>query len=218
VIGLLAVLHTLVAQTTIPGQKDAICKTQCEFLVVEGESVKFIDRRPPAKTLLLGKYAREAQRFVPDNEAPVADLRSTRGWHIVASEYLDHQEDEVDSRLRFFGPDGRMEASVKALMVLEDIKVALLNGTDELFAVTSNEEHAYNAQTAVWFLPENGKPKEVLEVPGELDSLNSGGAGHLAGVSVERQTYDGVHAETKGHVHEFYVWDAASKSLTIRSK
>jgi hypothetical protein len=121
--------------------------------------------------------------------------------------------------LRFFGPDGSLRATGAVLSALEQSKVGNLFGVgDEMFSITSNEEHAYNAQTEIWYLPESGDPKVVLEVQGRVESLAGGRGQGVPGVAVDRQTYDGVHAETKGRVREFYVWDRGTKSLVLQKE
>lgn len=46
-----------------------------------------------------------------------------------------------------------------------------MGGNDEILAVTSNEEHAYNAQTEIWLLPEQGNPKVLLQIQGYFAGL-----------------------------------------------
>jgi hypothetical protein len=213
----LVIFQVAAAPGVAPGQVDSICRSRCEILAVQAGSVRFIDQWPPARNLNLGKYALEAQGLVPRTEAPVLDLRSHRGWRVVASVYLDHEEDEVLGRLRFFGPDGRLRATTGVLFAFEHAEIGtLFGGSDEVVAITSNEEHAYNAQTEIWLLPENGGPKLLAEVQGTFGKFHGSAPGEAPGVTVARQTYDGVHSETKGMVEEFYAWNAETKSLTLR--
>jgi hypothetical protein len=93
---------------------------------------------------------------------------------------------------------------------------SLFGGDDEIFAITSDGGHAYTAQTEIWFLPERGRPKKLLSVPGVYEEFTSASAGKLAGVVVARQTYDGIHAETKGETNEFYAWNRENESLTLQ--
>ena len=92
----------------------------------------------------------------------------------------------------------------------------LFGQSDEIFAVTSNEEHSYNAQSEIWLLPASGEPRLLLAIGGDFEKFSPGASGGVPGVTVARQTYDGVRAETKGMVDEFYSWDSGAKSLTLR--
>jgi hypothetical protein len=216
---LLISFQILAATATVPGQIDSICRAHCEVLAVQDGKVKFIDRWPPTRNLDLGKYAPAAQRLVPRTEAPVLDLRSPRGWRVVASVYLDHDEDEILMHLRFFGPDERLRLTGGVLFTLEQADIGnLLGGSDEIFAITSNEEHAYNSQTEIWLLPERGDPKPLLQFPGVFQDFSGQAAGSVPGVTIARQTYDGVHAETKGTVEEFYTWDRDRKTLILQKQ
>ncbi len=196
------------AQTLVPGQLDAICRAQCEILALQQGSVKYLDRRAPATTIVLGKYAASAKNLAPPTELPVSDLRTPRGWRVVVTAYLDHEEDDLMSHVWFFGPDGKLASRGEALSFIEEAKVGRLASVVEIYALTSVEEHAYNAQTTIWLLRQSGEPKAVLEISGMLAGLSDNG------VTVRRQTYDGVHAETKGTVAELYVWNAATESVT----
>ncbi len=62
----------------------------------------------------------------------------------------------------------------------------LFGGGDEIFAITSNEEHAYNAQTEVWFLPHEGRPKRLLEIAGTYLSFSTQAQGRRAGRNFAR--------------------------------
>ena len=42
--------------------------------------------------------------------------------------------------------------------------------------------------------------------------------GSVPGGTIARQIYDGVHAETKGTVEEFYTWDRDRKTLTLEKQ
>ena len=46
-----------------------------------------------------------------------------------------------------------------------------------------------------------------------LGAFDVGAAGKAPGVTIGRQTYDGIHAETKGLVTEFHTWNRETKSL-----
>jgi len=169
---------------------------------------------------VIGKYIGASQRWVPGTEAPIRDMRSPSGWHIVVSSFLPHDEGSSASlRIRFFGSDGKLRDTQEALMALEGTEVGyLFGGTDDIFVIQSNEEHSYNSMTSMWLLPTRGKPKELIESNLTFGKFSKSGQGSAPGVWISRQTYDGVHAETKGWVNEFWAWNAAEKTLTVLKK
>jgi hypothetical protein len=183
---------------------------------VEQGNVTYVEAG--TRRLVLGKYVSEAQRFVPRTEAPIRDLRSPRGWHIVVSSVL--QKEELPRlRVRFFGPDGSLRTTDEVLMTLEEIEIGrLFGGTDDVLAIQSNEEHSYNSMTSVWLLPERGEPKGLIEDHATLGKFSTGGNNTRPGVSIRSQTYDGVNSATKGWATELWVWDSAKKSLTLEKK
>ena len=217
---MIAFIPLLLLATATPGRVDSICGAHCEILAVQHGRVMLIDEWPPARTVDLGKYDAEAQRLVPANEAPVFGSRSARGWHVVGSIYMSHSEDETRAHVRFLGPNGTTQDTADILLSVQQTRIgALFGGSDEIFAVTSWEEHAYNVQTQIWLLPSNGTgPGQLLVLPGVFQRFSDGSSGSVAGVAVARQTYDGEHAETKGSTAEFYAWDSASKSLSLQKR
>ena len=212
-------IFQVAAASGVPGAIDRVCGAYCEVLAVQGDTVRFIDQWPPARTLVLGTYARTAQDLVPRPEAPISDLRSPGGWRVVASVYLDHEEDAALTHLRFFNPSGELLGVATALPAIEQAEVGrLFGGADDVFATTSNEEHSYGSRTAIWLLPPGAPPKLLVEVQGTYERFFGPAAGETPGVTIARQTYDGVHPETKGTVREFYEWDRDAKSLRLRPR
>jgi hypothetical protein len=196
------------------GQRDIVCLNDCSILEVRNGVVQFTDG---FRRINIGRYVAEDQQLVPRTEAPTLDLRSQRGWHVVVSAVLDHQELGEKLRLRFFDSSGVLRLQDDLLMMLEQQRIGrLFGGADEVLAITSNEEHAYNSQTDVWFLPEQGDPKRVLSVRGVFQAFSD--SRESPGVVVFRQTYDGVHSETKGFIREEYAWDTGSKVLRLHSR
>ena len=138
---------------------------------------------------------------------------------MVASVYLDHKEMGAMTHIRFFAPDGALRWTQDVMEWIEQTEIGTLFGSsDEIFAVTSNEEHAYNVQTQIWLLPRAGKPKLLLAAPGVFQHFTDGAPGNAAGVMLALQTYDGVHADTKRSVEQFYAWDPSAQNLTPRPK
>ena len=191
------------------------------ILAVQDGRVRLVDQWLD-RNLDLGKYAEAAQRFVPETEAPVNDLRSPRGWRVVTSVRIVHEGDnegDVMAHIRFFGPDGKLRAMSDALfMILHTELGNLFGGNDEIFAVTSEEEHSYNDETAIWFLPDRGDPNLLLASSGDLGKVSGRARGETPGILFAHQTYDGANPDTKGFVEQFYEWDSKTKSLTLRSK
>jgi hypothetical protein len=199
-------------------QIDHICLAYCETLVVENGVVRLIDLVPPTRTLAVGSYVASDQHLVPAAEAPIRDLRSPRGWRIVVSAFLDHDEAELRLRVRFFDPRGELDETVDILSALEDARIGrLFGGNDEIVALTSNEEHSYSSQTGIWYLPERGKPKDLLSFGGGLENLSGNGA-EIAGAAIKRETYDGIHADTKGTAREFWAWNAKTRVLVLQTR
>jgi hypothetical protein len=121
--------------------------------------------------------------------------------------------------VQFFGPDGKLRLTGDGLFFLLDAEIGnLFGGSDEILAITSNEEHAYNVLTNIWLLPQRGEPKVLIENQGTFGKFSGRVAGETPGVMISHQTYDGVDASTKGLVQQFYIWDSKTNSLTLRAK
>jgi hypothetical protein len=208
------ILIPVVTLWAVAGQVDVVCQHYCSVLEVRNGVVQFTDG---FRRINISRYVAEDQQLVPRTEAPTNDLRSQRGWRVVVSAVLDHQELREKLRLRFFDPSGVLRLQHDVLMVLEHQQIGRLFGSaDEVVAITSNEEHAYNSRTDVWFLPKQGDPKHVLSVAGGFQALSD--SRESPGLVVFRQTYDGVHSETKGFIREEYAWDTGSTVFRLHSR
>jgi len=214
VITALVLFQLAAVSAPVPGQVDSICREgKCEIVTVQKGRVRRIDQW---RDLDLGKYAVDAQHLIPSTEAPVSDLRSARGWRVVASVYFEHGEDDIRMNIRFFGPDRKLRLTDEGLYFLLEAEIGnLFGGNDEIFAITSTEEHAYNVLTNIWLLPERGEPKVLIEDQGTFGKF-SGRVVREPGVTTHHQTYDGVNADTKGLVQQFYAWDSKRKLLTLK--
>ncbi len=211
---LATILQLLALAPAVSGEIDKVCNPHCQVLAIQGGAVKLIDRSPQRKELNLGPYVASAQARVPHSGAPVTDLHTPRGWRVIASVYLNHKEQETRTRLRFFSPDGRLSFTGDALQYIEEAKAGNFFGSaDEIVVITSNEEHAYNNQTEIWYLPPRGKPKRLIAAPGSRERFTDPASEQHPGVVLNRQAYDGVHSETKGTVRELYSWDGVAKTL-----
>jgi hypothetical protein len=216
---LILLLQLSAATGRVSGQIDSACRAYCQILAIQDGKAMLIDQTPPFRDLDLGSYIAAAQPLVPRTEAPVRDLRSSRGWRVVASVFLDHKQSEVLTRIRFFDPGGVLQWKEVVMESVEESAIGtLFGGSDEVFAMTSNEEHAYNVLTEIWLLPASGRPTLLLTAPGTYQGFSDGRAGSAAGVMLARQTYDGVHADTKGIVEQFYAWNRTMKTLEPRAK
>lgn len=173
------------------------------------------------RSLVIGKYVGAAQSLVPRTEAPIRDLRSLRGWRIVVSSFLPRdKESDARLRIRFFDPDAKLRSTDEALMALEEIEVGrLFGGTDDVAVIQSNEEHSYNSMLDMWLLPERDKPQKLINgLNATLGRFSEGDNGTAPGLWIRRQTYDGIHAETKGWIDQFWRWNPAKKSLTLEKR
>lgn len=208
------VLPLLLSEGSGLTQVDRLClRAGCQYLVVRDGDVRFVDKGL-FTDVSLGSYVAADQRLVHATEAPIRDLRSPTGWHVVVSALIDHREGGAETEIRVFGPGGELRATYAALMLLERADMGrLFGGADEILAITTNEEHVYNDSTVVWLLRRRGAPKELLTVNGTIDEFSRAGAGDEPGVWISRETYDGTDSATKGHVREFWEWDAASEQL-----
>lgn len=227
----IAIFQLLAASPAVPGEVDRFCwrsfepdpktgraEDVCKILAVEHGSVTYTE--PGLRSLVIGKYVGVAQRFFARTEAPIGDLRSPNGWHIVVGSFLPKDEKSgAMLHIRFLGPDGKPRGTEEALMTLEAIEVGhLFGGPDDILAIQSNEEHSYNSMLGIWVLPEHGNPQKLIEMNATLRRFSRGHNGARPGAWISRQTYDGAHAETKGWVDEFWVWDPARKSLVHEEK
>ncbi len=211
---LLIGLQLVAAYAAVSREVDRVCRAgSCNILTIQQGSVKLVDT---LRSLRMGEYVQAAQKLVPSDEAPIRSIVSSHRWHIIVSAFLDHSdESEAGLRLRFFGPDGKLRATDAVSMTLEQLEIGrLFGGDDEILAIQSNEEHAYNSKTDMWVLPEHGPPKQLIDANATFGKFSKD-SGARPGVWISRQTYDGVHAETKGWADEFWVWDAKAKSLTL---
>src|SRR5207245_1726944 len=156
---ILVSLHLLLVSAAVLGEIDRVCHNgYCTVLKVQDGRVRLID---PVRSLVMGKYIQSDRHLVPPTEAPIRDLVSARRWHIVISAFLDHGDNsEAGLRARFFAPNGTPRGTADALMALEQADVGyLFGGEDDILALTSNEEHAYNSRTDIWLLPKQGSPR-----------------------------------------------------------
>jgi hypothetical protein len=156
---------------------------------------------------------------VPPTEAPIRDLRSPRGWHVVVSSFL-HQEDSTAAlRVRFFRPDGKLAGTDEGPMMLDDTVIGrLFGGPDEIFAFVSSENRNFNSTTEIWLLPRQGEPRRLLDRNATLGKFSKNGNQNRAGVLLRRETYGGINGDTKGWIDEFWIWDPATKVLTRDQK
>jgi hypothetical protein len=210
-------LYLLAASAVFASEVDRVCRNGiCEVLTVQDGVVRLVDS---VRTLDLGKQVPAAQTVVPRNEAPIRVLRSLNGWRILISAFLAHSgESEAGLRVRFFGADARLRTTDTVLIALEQVEIGRLFGSDDdILALQSNEEHSYNSTADIWLLPERGRPKRLIHANATIGNFIKN-SGTRPGIWIRRQTYDGVSAETKGWVDEFWVWDAKNKSLALRQE
>jgi hypothetical protein len=198
---------------------DRFCwrQDQCRFLRIEDGKVVFVD---PRRQLALGEYVAADQAFVPPLEAPIRDLSLPSGGRVVISAFLDHTNtSEVGLHVRFFSSKGKVRGSQTVLMMLiQGTAGRLFGGTDDIVAVTSQEEHSYNTRTDIWLVPVKGSIRNLLSAYGDYEEFRREGGNRPPGVWVNVEMYDGVHASTKGQRLRFYRWDSARKRLLLTTK
>jgi hypothetical protein len=117
------VFQLAAASVIVPGQIDHECRTFCTMLAVQDGAVKFIDQTPPGSSLNVGDYVSADQPLIPLTEAPIRDLHSRRGWRVVVSASLDHDELVVRLRLRFFSPGGELAQEGELLSALVSAQI-----------------------------------------------------------------------------------------------
>jgi hypothetical protein len=213
---LLLAYPLLVVAAAAPQEIDRACfPNYCDSLVKDGGAVRYVS---VGRSLVVGRYLEQYEVFVPKTEAPILARRSPQGWRVIGSVYLDHVEGEVRLRLRFFGPDGLLRGQDETAVHVGDAELGRLFGDNsEVFAVTSDWEHSYNVETKMWLLPQLGSPQTLLSMSGTQGRFVTGGP-NGPGVWINRETYDGENAETKGFVSEFWRWDSGRKTLTKKEK
>ena len=205
-------------------QLDRKCdQGDCLALVVENGNVlgQRTGEFSPGK-LEIGKYDPKGARLVSPKEAPIMYSKTQRGWVAVVAAYIP--EDVLlwpQLRLYIFDPQGH-RTTVEDLYnrigptARPNFRMGkLFNTNSEILQVSTDGEHSYVVRTLIWLLPENGTPKLLLDAPGLVDRIQQAAAGKQAGFSIQRETYDGVHAETKGQKREFWVWDEEQKTLRM---
>jgi hypothetical protein len=176
--------------------------------------VRFIDFPALSRDLVIGRYAPGYQRFVPAGEVPIRGARLPSDWLVVVSAFLDHTEGGQELRVRMYAPDGSKQGQLDIMAVLEGLELGDVFGTgDEILAITSTEEHAYNVNTTTWLLQKAGGLKKLMDVPGVFVKATKARDGARPGMLIRRQTYDGEHADTKGWVEEFWAWNRSQRSL-----
>jgi hypothetical protein len=193
----------------------------CGIVSIVGTTVRFreTDSGPhflPAYDI--GSYDREAQRWVPTNEAALRHVNMPNRWSAVVSASLDHYDSSGGPtvRLRAFTPTGENQLTYDGYFFFDDIESGMLFGTpDVVLSIQTGGASSSVQDAVVWLISDSGKPKEILRVNGILVRFQATGSGvsGLPGVWIDRDTYDGVHSETRGRKREFWRWDSSSKSL-----
>ena len=190
----------------------------CVVLTVEGGKV-FAERTGEfAGKREVANYDSKGASLVPKTEAPIRFSKTPGGWTAVVTAYLPEEFDfdAPELRLYLFDPGGKRAAMDDNYSLLGSFDAGrILNTEDEFALISSTGAHAYVVRTSAWFLPASGPPKHVLDVPGLLASTQESNAGP-PGLFIYRQTYDGIHAETKGEVKEFWIWNPDRKTFALK--
>lgn len=200
---------------------DRICwADDCTRLTVGAGHVFWLRPAPfgQSERIEIGSYERRGEDAVPAREAAIRDLRSAAGWRVVVSVFLHRDKENAGDaglRVRFFDPHGSLRTEDTVMAFLQDVELGRpFGGTDEIFMISSWQEHVYNVETDVWYLPAEGKPRRILFDVGSFASFVNGPSTVPKGIVILHQTYDGVDADTKGWLQQFYAWDPATRTLT----
>jgi hypothetical protein len=216
-------MFLLVSAATLPcmgRELDRRClEGDCVILTVENGRVfaertgEFAGKREVAKVEEAGVP------FVPATEAPLNYTKTSRGWITVVSVFLPKEYDFDAPELHLYLYDAQRDRKVVSDLYnfLGSLNVGrIFHGTNaEFVQVSSTGAHAYVVRTIVWLLPAAGTPAVLLDVPGLLSRIQQATSKEPAGLWINRQTYDGVHAETKGEKPEFWMWNPNRKTLIL---
>lgn len=190
----------------------------CVVLVMEGRRVLAHRVGELSGERWIGNFAEEAVTLVGPTEAPVLYATSPMGWRAVVSAFLpaEFDYDAPELRLRIFDAKGEQRTAVDDYNILGSFHIGRIFGTEREFLLMSTTgAHSYVVRTRVWLLPRDGAPFLALEVPGALKRIQTADSGQDAGVWINREMYDGIHAETKGAKQEFWVWNDSKRTLTV---
>jgi len=167
---------------------------------------------------VVGTFAPAGTRFVPPSEAPILHSTMRSGWHVTVSAYLPEEfdYDAPELRVRILAPLGRQETVSDEYNLLGSFHIGSIFNTDSQFLqVCTTGARAYFARSRVWLLGQSGSPELLLDVPGWLAGIETPREGKPAGLWIDRDTYDGVNAETKGHKREFWIWEEGRKTFSL---
>jgi hypothetical protein len=192
-------------------------KGDCASLAVEGNSVIFRETSgymPSPRNF--GRYIAADHALVPATEAPIRDVRTRGGWIVIATAALDdYAPDGPTIRIRLIDKAGRIaETFAGGDNILDKLSVSSPFGaeTNVVVAETSGF-HAYVVTVFVWLIAPDGPPKLLVKDTGGFSRFGGNKANGHAGLWIDHETYDFVHAETKGHRLEFWQWDDNERSL-----
>lgn len=182
----------------------------CSELAVEDGAVEFMSTGFLAGRRTVGHYVANDQHLVRKGEAPILDLKSGTGWHLVVTAGFFYGYSPIAPSLAayLFDSHGTLWTRCNLHLRLESYSTGDLLGTgQEFFQITTAGEHTYVIGTSVWLLPYSGPPKLVVDAVGALDRIQTAAEERAPGLWIDTQTYDGVHSETKGWRLQFWRWD-----------
>ncbi len=219
---LTAALIVILAATLCHGKElNRIClQGDCVVLTEEAGKVSVERTGEFAQKREVGIYEPRAASLVPQTEAPIRFSKTQNGWTAVVTAYLPEQFDfdAPELRLYLFDPRGMRAAVDDNYNLLGTFQAGrILRTPDEFALISSTGAHAYVVRTSIWLLPPLGPPKHVMDVPG-LPAGTRESSATPPGLFIDRQTYDGIHAETKGQVKELWVWDRDKRTFTRKAE
>jgi hypothetical protein len=191
----------------------------CATISVDDGNVMFRESEDIVAPYKVGPYIKEAHRLVPSNEAPFRDITAPNMWRVVATAYLNQYDDQGPLiRVRLFDRRGRLRKTYSdGNHFLDDLRIGRLFGTSDIvLAIQTGGMRSYLQHTAIWLISEDDRVKQLVDVRGALESIQTKKQDleHLPGVWIGVETFDGVNAETRGRQRRFFLWNQAQKTLS----
>jgi hypothetical protein len=200
-------------------------KAACATIFIQDNVVKYrpinYEGIPIIPAYDIGPYVQEAQKWVPNDEAPIREVMMPNKWKGLVSAALDQYGFGLASgptiRLRVFDPNGKLQLKYDGNCYFDDIEMGkLFRTTDLILSIQTDGESASMQDGEIWLIPMAGEPKEILHIHGSIRRFQPSGSGvsGIPGVWVVREIYNGIDPATRGQALEFWRWNAATKSLT----
>jgi hypothetical protein len=196
-------------------------KRECAAIILQDNVVKYREGAPIIRAYDIGLYVPEAQKWVPNDEAPLREMTMPNKWRAVVSAALDQYglglTMAATIRLRVFDPNGKSQLKYDGNSDFDDIEMGKLFGTPDVVLSFQTDGESVSMQDGeIWLIPNAGKPKKILHVSGNIRRFQPSGSGAsgIPGVWVVQEMYNGIDPATRGQELQFWRWDTANKSLS----